>query len=188
MVSTMSRDFLFLLASTRRPGVVGNTETLARRAARSLGPDVGQTWLSLSEHRLAPFIDQRHDAGTYPPPSGDEAKLLQATMAATDIVFVSPVYWSGAPSPLKLYLDHWSGWMRTPDVPFSEAMAQKRLWVVTTNGDRAKAEPMLTSYRMCAEFLSMRWGGALWGPGGPPGRVDKEAHALAAADAFFVDR
>lgn len=46
--------------------------------------------------------------------------------AATDIVLVSPVYWFSIPSPLKTYLDHWSGWMRVPDLDFKEKMRGKK--------------------------------------------------------------
>ena len=39
--------FLFLNASTREPGHVGNSETLARHAAAAL--PAGQSWLKLAE-------------------------------------------------------------------------------------------------------------------------------------------
>jgi hypothetical protein len=76
--------------------------------------------------------------------------------------------------------------MRTPGVPFKDSMAQKRLHLVTTSGDRAKAQPMIESVRLCAEFLSMDWGGALWGKGGPPGAVQADAEAVASAQGFFA--
>jgi hypothetical protein len=40
--------FLFVVASTREPGHVGNTEWLARRAAAGLPADATQTWLHLA--------------------------------------------------------------------------------------------------------------------------------------------
>jgi multimeric flavodoxin WrbA len=135
---------------------------------------------------LPPFVDLRHTAGQYPAPTGDLAVLLDATMAATDIVFVSPVYWYSIPSPLKTYLDHWSAWMRVPGLPFKEQMAQKTLRLITTSGDRAKAQPMIDSVRLCAQFLSMGWGDALWGKGGAPGAVQADADAVAAAAGFLV--
>lgn len=177
--------FLFLNASTREPGIVGNTEALARRAAAVLAPDVIQTWHALAALDLPPFVDCRHTTGTYPMPDGDARMLLDATLAACDLVFVSPVYWYSVPSPLKRYLEQWSAWMRVPGVDFKARMAGKRLWVVSTSGDRAKAQPMIDSYRLCAEFLAMDWRGVLWGKGGAPGAVLDDAAALAAADAFF---
>jgi multimeric flavodoxin WrbA len=101
--------------------------------------------------------------------------LLDATMDATDIVFVAPVYWYSIPAPLKIYLDHWSAWMRVPGLPFKEEMAKKTLRLITTSGDRAKAQPMVDSIRLCAQFMAMNYGGELWGKGGPPDAVKADA-------------
>ncbi len=180
--------YLFLNASTRASGQVGNTETLARRAAQTLPADASQTWLALAGLDLPPFVDHRHTTGVYPPPEGDAKHVLDALLAATDIVFVSPVYWFSVPSPLKLCLDQWSAWMRVPGLDFKARLAGKRLWVVATSGDRAKAQPMLDSYRLCAEFMGMAWQGALWGKGGAPEAVLADAEALAAASQFFAAR
>ena len=180
------RNFVFLVASVREPGHVGNTEWLARQAAAALPAGATQRWLHLAPMTLPPFVDRRHTTGTYAPPEGDLKTLLDATLACTDLVLVSPVYWYSIPSGLKTYLDHWSGWMRTPGVPFKDSMAQKRLHLITTSGDRAKAQPMIESVRLCAEFLSMDWGGALWGKGGPPGAVQADAEAVASAQGFFA--
>ena len=180
----MSR-FLFLNATTREPGQTGNSETLARRAAESLPAGSEQVWLKLAELALPPFVDLRHTAGTYPLPEGDAKTLLDETLAATDLVFVSPVYWFSIPSPLKTYLDHWSGWLRVPGLDFKEKMAGKRLWVVSTSGNRERAQPMFDSYRLCAEFLAMQPMPPLWGKGGAPGAVMEDADALAAASTLF---
>ncbi|MFN4325267.1 MAG: flavodoxin family protein [Azonexus sp.] len=177
--------FLFLNASTREPGHIGNTETLARRAAAGLPADTKQTWIKLADLELPPFVDLRHTAGTYPMPMADAKAMLDITLTATDLVFVSPVYWFSIPSPLKTYLDHWSAWLRVPDLGFKERMAGKRLWVIATSGNREKAQPMLDSYRLCAEFLAMPFMPPLWGKGGAPDAVLSDTAALAAADTFF---
>lgn len=179
-------NFLFLNASTREPGQTGNTETLARRAAEALPADAAQTWLALAGLDVPAFVDQRHTTGTYPMPEGDAKRVLDALLEATDIVFVSPVYWFSVPSPLKLCLDQWSAWLRVPGLDFKVRMAGKRLWVVATSGDRTKAQPMLDSYRLCAEFMGMEWKGALWGRGGAPDAVLADEAALAAAGKFFA--
>lgn len=179
-------NFLFLNASTREPGQTGNTETLARRAAEALPADAAQTWLALAGLDVPAFVDHRHTTGTYPMPEGDAKRVLDALLEATDIVFVSPVYWFSVPSPLKLCLDQWSAWLRVPGLDFKVRMAGKRLWVVATSGDRTKAQPMLDSYRLCAEFMGMEWKGALWGRGGAPDAVLADEAALAAAGKFFA--
>lgn len=179
------QHYSFLLASTRESGHVGNTEWLARRAAARLPPDTRLTWLSLAHLQLPAFVDQRHTVGRYPRPEGDLRTVLDATLDATDLVLVAPVYWFSFPSPLKTVLDHWSAWLRVPDLDFKARMARKRLWLITTSGDRAKAQPMIDSTALCADFLGMPLAGVLWGKGGPPDAVQADAEALVAADRLF---
>lgn len=116
-MSNTTPHYLFLTTSTRESGHLGNTEWLAQQAAAALPAGTVQTWHHLARMHLPPFVDLRHTVGTYPAPEGDLKTLLDATLAATHIVFVSPVYWFSIPSPLKTYLDHWSGWMRVPGLP-----------------------------------------------------------------------
>lgn len=179
--------YLFLTTSTRERGHLGNTEWLARQAAAALPERTVQTWHHLARMALPTFVDQRHTTGSYAPPEGDLKTLLDATLAATHIVFVAPVYWYSIPSPLKTYLDHWSAWMRVPGVAFKDQMAAKTLALITTSGDRAKAQPMVDSVALCAQFLSMVWGGVLWGKGGPPGAVQADEAAVAHARTFLLD-
>ncbi|MER7335835.1 MULTISPECIES: NAD(P)H-dependent oxidoreductase [unclassified Micromonospora] len=180
----VARRFLFLLGSSR-PG--GNTELLARRAAAALPAGVEQRWLYLADHPLAPFHDIRHGQCP-PPPSGNEALLLTETLAATDLVIASPVYWYSVSAPTKLYLDHWSTWLRLPGVDFRARMRGRTMWAISalSDEDPAKADPLLNSLSMSADYLGMRWGGALLGHADRPGDVLGDATALRAADAFFA--
>ena len=178
--------FLFLNASAREAGQIGNTETLARRAAAALPASTQQNWLHLAKLDIAPFVDRRHTTGTYPMPTGDTKALLEATLAASDIVFVSPVYWFSPPAGLKSYLDHWSAWMRVPELDFKARMANKRLWVIATSGSYEKAQAMFDSYRLCAEFLGMQWQSPLWGKGGAPDAVLADTNALDATKQYFA--
>ena len=193
VAQTSGRRFLFLAASTREVGITGNTEWLARQAAANLPFGDAQQWLHLAHMDLPPFVDLRHSTGQYPMPEGDLRTLLDATLAATDIVLVSPVYWYSLPAPIKTYIDHWSAWMRIEGVPFKDSMANKTLRLISTSGDREKAQPMVDSVRLCAQFLSMAWGSAagaqkavLWGKGGPPGAAQNDAAAVAAARDFLL--
>lgn len=185
-----ARHTLFLVASARQNpaegGHLGNTEWLARQAAAALPPSTAQTWQHLAALSLPPFVDQRHTTGQYAPPTGDLKTLLDTTLAATDIVLVAPVYWYSLPASVKTYIDHWSGWMRIPGVPFKEVMSRKTLSLITTSGDRSKAQPMMDSVQLCAQFLGMHWRGALWGKGGPPDAVQADAAAVAAATSFLI--
>lgn len=181
---SLPRHFVFLLGSTR---VEGNSELLAQQAANKLPPATQQTWLRLTDLPLEPFADIRHSVGVYPLPSGNEKVLLEATLAATDLVLVAPLYWYAVPTPLKLYLDYWSAWMRVADLHFLSKMAGKTLWVVcASSGDREEAQPMFDSLKLSAKYTKMRWGGVLWGNGSRPGDIVKDQAALEAAKTFFM--
>ncbi|MCX4390779.1 NAD(P)H-dependent oxidoreductase [Micromonospora peucetia] len=177
--------FLFLLGSSRSGG---NTELLARRAAASLPAGVEQRWLHLADHPLTPFRDIRHDEQPYPQPTGNEALLLAETLAATDLVIASPLYWYSVSAATKLYLDHWSGWLRTPGVDFRQRMRGRRMWAISvlSNEDEAQADPLVATLRLSADYLDMRWGGVLLGHANRPGEVLHDTVALRAADAFFA--
>ncbi|MFF9642658.1 flavodoxin family protein [Kitasatospora aureofaciens] len=179
------RRFLFLDASSRAGG---NSEQLARLAAESSLPEgAEQRWLRLADHPLPPFQDLRHTGdGSYPEPVGHERILLEATLEATDLVFVAPLYWYTLPTTAKLYLDYWSAWFRVPGVNFLAGMNGGTLWDVTVlAGTEDKAEPMIGTLKLTAEYMGMRWGGALIGNGTRPGDVLRDERALIAAKSFF---
>lgn len=182
----MPARFLFLLASARTGG---NTELLARRAAAALPPSAEQRWLRLSELPLEPFADLRHGESGYAPPTGNGHTLLDATLWATDLVIAAPTYWYGLPAAAKLYLDHWSGWMRAPGVDFKARMAGRSLWTITVSaddpGEESSSDLLVETLRRSARYLGMRAAGVLVGHGNRPGDVLRDEAALAAADRLF---
>ena len=180
------REFLFVLGSARPDG---NTEHLARRSAESLPEHTGRKWLSLIEHQLPIFEDIRHhETRKYEIASDSERTLLDATLAATDIVIASPVYWYSVSASTKLYLDHWSGWMRLPDVDFRKRMASKTLWAISafSDEDPVGAQPLIETIRMTAEYLNMKWGGTLLGYGNRPADVMDDVASMERASQFFA--
>jgi multimeric flavodoxin WrbA len=181
----MSRHFLFLLGSSRPDG---NTELLARKAAEQLPKNVEQRWLSLAEHPLPDFTDLRHDDDHVRPTGGATGLLLDATLAATDIVIVSPLYWYSLSAHTKRYLDHWSGWLRTPGVDFKATMAGRTLWGVTAlaHPQGEVADPLVATLNHSAAYLGMHFGGVLLGNGSKPGDVLKDTEALTRAKTFFA--
>ena len=181
------RKFLFILGSARNDG---NTEHLARSAARSLSPSTKQTWIHLLEHRLPLFEDIRHhESRKYSIASASEKLLLDATLDATDIVIASPVYWYSISAATKLYLDHWSGWMRLEGIDFKMRMAAKTLWAVSALSDHewSGAQPLIDTLRLSAEYMKMNWGGVLLGYGNRPGDVLNHEDSLERAEKFFAD-
>lgn len=178
--------FLFLLTSSRRGG---NSEALARRAASALGGNIEKRWVRLLDPQLPAFIDIRHEGdGTYPRPDAASEEILEATLNATDIVFVSPLYWYGLPALAKHYLDHWSGWMRVPGVNFVDRMAGKHLWAVTalSDEDYSVADPLVGTLKLTAGYMHMHWAGVLFGFGNRPDEVLSDQDALSKAATFFA--
>ncbi len=177
------RHFLFLTASARPNG---NSELLARTAAAALPPQTEQVWHDLTATPLPAFHDLRHDAG-YGPPQGHAATLATATMAASDVVIVAPLYWYSLPAPAKLYLDHWSHWMRHTPLAFKPAMPGKRLWLIMAHAASAPDEiaPAITPLRLSALYMGMIWAGALLGDANRPGEVAADTAAMTRAKTFF---
>ena len=181
------RRVLFLLASARRNG---NAERLARRAAAGLSDADGQDWVRLNDLDLPRFSDTRHGGGPgYTAPTDVEQGVLDATLAATDLVFVAPLYWYGLPASAKLYLDHWTDWLRVPGLDFKARMAGRTVWAISaySDDDPATAEPLFGTLRLTAAYMGMGWGGSLLGRGNRPGDVEADEAALAAADALFTN-
>lgn len=178
--------FLFVLSSSRSDG---NTAQLARYAASFLDSNVQQTWVSLQELDLPEFVDQRHQGnGHYTMPSGNALELLQATLNATDVVLVTPLYWYSLPTLAKRYLDHWSGWMRVAGLQFRERMAGKRLWNITvlSDEDTSYASPLVSSLELTAGYLQMKWQGSLLGYGNRPGDIMQHEPSLISASQYFL--
>ncbi|MFF8642434.1 flavodoxin family protein [Streptomyces sp. NPDC015345] len=185
----MTRKFLFVVGSARPEG---NTELLAREAAEQLPPDVEQRWIHLADHPLPDFQDLRHDdtrPRARPRPEGDtEALLLDATLDATDIVIVSPLYWYSVSATVKRYLDYWDAWLETPEIAFKDTLKGRTLWGVTALAHREEevADPLVGTLNHTAAFFPMRFGGVLLGNGTRPGHVLEDSEALARAKTFFA--
>ncbi|MEU0999374.1 MULTISPECIES: flavodoxin family protein [Streptomyces] len=181
----MTRRFLFVLGSARAEG---NSELLARRAAEQLPPDVEQEWLDLTDLPVPDFEDLRHDSDHVRPTEGNVARLLDATLAATDIVIVSPLYWYSVSAQTKRYLDYWSGWLRTPGLDFKATLAGRTLWGVTAlaHTQEVVADPLVGTLHNSAAYMGMRFGGVLLGNGSKPGDVLTDDTALTRAKTFFA--
>jgi multimeric flavodoxin WrbA len=181
----MTRRFLFVLGSARTDG---NTELLARKAAEQLPDDVDQQWIDLTEHPLPDFEDLRHDSDHTRPTDGNVGLLFDATLAATDIVIASPLYWYSLSAQTKRYLDYWSGWLRTPGADFKATMAGRTLWGVTAlaHEEFEVADPLIGTLNHSAAYMRMRFGGVLLGNGSKPGDVLRDTEAVARAKTFFA--
>ena len=185
MTDSAARRVLVLLASARAEG---NAELMARAAVAALPAGTDVRWQRLAELALPPFEDIRHSVGQYPAPAGDLARLLDDTLWATDLLVAAPLYWYSAPTALKLYLDHWSGFMRVPGLDFKPRLAGKAMYLLcahTSSDTPEMAQPLVDSLRYSAGYMNMRWGGAVLGDGSEPGDVLKDEAAMAAAAALL---
>ncbi|MDP2062038.1 MAG: NAD(P)H-dependent oxidoreductase [Phaeovulum sp.] len=176
--------WLFLPCSTRPDG---NTLALARAAAAHLPAGAQAHWFDLATPPLPRFADLRARGG-HVAPKGRLAELAAATLAADELVIVSPVYWYGLAGPGHEMLDHWSGWLEVPGMEFAGRMRGKRLWLVTVRADPAQGSqaPLEDAMRRSARWMGLRFGGALHGVGDAPGEVLADAEAMARARVFFT--
>ena len=134
---------------------------------------------------LPDFVNLRH-SGPYQPPTGNAQLLLEATLQSTALVLIAPAYWHSLPASAKLYLDHWSAWLRTPDLDFHARMQGKTPWTITvSSGARAEAQPLKDTLTLTAQYLRMHWGGLLFGTGSRPNDVQGDALSLHQARSFF---
>lgn len=139
---------------------------------------------------LPPFEDIRHSAGIYPPPQGNDKTLLDATLAASDLVFVAPLYWYSVPASAKQYLDYWSGWLRVEGLDFKNRMRGKKMWCVSviSSDERHEADPLIECLRLSAEYMQMTWCGTLIGNGSRPGDIVNDKAAFDTAQSFFESK
>lgn len=180
VTESQPRRFVFLLSSTR---AAGNTEALARAAAAGL--TCPADWLDLNRADLPAFADAR--PGPLPAPTGAEADLAAACLAASDLVLVAPVYWYGLPVPAKTLLDHWSNWLDVPALDFKRRMAGKTLWLITARADPDPGVPLPVEAmaERTARWMQMRWGGGLHGVADALGEMAADTAALTRARSFF---
>ncbi|MFK8057347.1 MAG: flavodoxin family protein [Saprospiraceae bacterium] len=179
------KSVLFLLASSR---IDGNAELLAREAAKQLPGTVEQHWVRLSEFPLDAFEDVRHEGErTYEMPTGNAKELIDLTLAADHIVFAAPVYWYSMPAPAKLYLDHWSHWMRVPGLDFRKRMSGKTIYLTSAmaGDDAHEVQPLIQSLQLTASYLGMEWGGHVLAHANAAGDVLQQSSTLRRASVLL---
>ncbi|MFN8012107.1 MAG: NAD(P)H-dependent oxidoreductase [Holophagaceae bacterium] len=180
-----ARHVLVLLGSTRPDG---NSERMARIATAGLPDATPCTWWRLAERPLPPFRDRRHEGG-FGPAEGTAAELLEATLRATDLVLASPVYWYALPAPVKLYLDHWTAWLKQPGLDFQGRMRGKRLWALLSDAadpGEESADLVVEALARTAAYLDMAWMGAVVGHGSAPGDVLQDPDLEGGLRSFLV--
>lgn len=181
-----TRHFVFIEGSSRTDG---NTAALARRAQQNLPAGATSEWINLADFPLPDFQDSRSPEDPPPIfPDGNEGALLAATLRATDLVIVSPLYWYSVSAPIKRYLDFWSSWLKIPGLKFRRTMTGRAFWAITVGSDtdQAKADGLVASLRLSAEYMNMNWAGLLYGSGDYPGDIEKDLETVKCAEYFLT--
>lgn len=113
---------------------------------------------------------------------------MAAMRAASDIVFVAPVYWYALPAPAKLLLDHWSGWFDAPETGFADWAREKTVHLITARADPDPTVPdtLEAMVKRSILWLGMRWSGALHGVGDTVGEIAQDTAAMATAAHFLT--
>lgn len=180
-----TRHFVFIEGSSRPHG---NSAILAHQAEQHLPEGASSEWIQLADLPLPDFnAEEPAEDATPIFPDGNEGTLLAATLRATDLVIVSPLYWYSVSAPVKRYLDHWDGWLHLPGLRFRRSMSGRTLWAITAGytDDAGQAEGMATSLRLTADYMAMNWGGLLYGNGDKPGDIRQDHAAMRSAKDFL---
>lgn len=165
----MTRRLLFLTAS---PRTGSNSRRLAAHAAQALPDGVAAHWLDLNAPALPAFRDLR--PGHPGVPMGRLGDVFGQLMLASDLVFVTPIYWYAFPAPLHLLLSHLSGWLDVPELRLTDGLRGKRSYLLTARADPDPSVPLPaeTLLRRSVEWLGMTWAGALHGIADAPGEIE----------------
>jgi multimeric flavodoxin WrbA len=144
MLSTIA-----LFASSRRRG---NTGQLMDRIAFDLGIEV----VDLADLRMSPYdYDHRNREDDFEP-------LSRRVLAHAQIIFATPIYWSGASPAMKILLDRLSDLLELPDL-LSEGrrLRGKNAYVVCTSVCEEPSAAFTGAFLETFEYLGMHFGGVV---------------------------
>ena len=174
-------NVLVLYGSSRRHG---NTEILTDRVVQN----VDCTKIYLSDKKIHPIDDKRHDAEGFGFVDDDYDDIIQQVLNHDTLVFSTPVYWYGMSGQMKNFIDRWSQSLRDKRFNFKASMAEKTAYVVMVGGDepRIKGLPLVQQFKHIFDFVHMSFGGYVLGQGNAPGDILNDARAL--ADALLLNQ
>ncbi|ATH60949.1 MULTISPECIES: flavodoxin family protein [Staphylococcus] len=155
----------------------GNTAQLTKMALK--GHDY--EWFDLTQYRLNPVRDVRHDGSVITVYEDDYKKIIDKVLASDTVIFASPVYWYSLSASLKAFIDHWSETLMDPDYrDFKTKMSEKDFRLIIVGGDfpKVKAKPCITQMKYSLEFLGGTLSGYIIGTAEKPGDIKKDSYAL----------
>lgn len=159
---------LAILGSSRDEG---NTSALLDLCLEGLDAEV----VSLVGSKIA------HWDYDNPQQEDDFPLVAQKMVAATTIVFASPVYWYAMSGTMKVFFDRFSELLSTrKDV--GKSLAGRKTWLVASGGSPVMPEGFDVPFAQTSEYFKMTFGGCFYGQANNAGKFDDTV--IAGAKAF----
>ncbi|RDY70913.1 flavodoxin family protein [Halobacillus trueperi] len=164
---------LTILGSSRENG---NSEYLVKQAMKG----IEHTQLRLSDYKIHPINDMRHTDEGFSPVDDDYESVLSEFLAHDLIIFVTPIYWFGMTSHMKLFFDRWSQYMRDDRFDFKNQVRGKKAYVITTGGSNPYVSglPLIQQFGHIFDFVGMSFEDYVIGNAVKPGEIKEDLLAL----------
>ncbi|GCE15459.1 flavodoxin family protein [Tengunoibacter tsumagoiensis] len=154
----------------------GNSEQLTKELLRG----TSSSSIHLSDYRIQPIVDQRHDPNGFDTVDDDYSLVLQQVLSHDFLIFTTPVYWYGMSGLMKNFIDRWSQSFRDPSLNFKGEITKKRAFVVIVGDDQPqrKALPLVQQFQYIFDFVNVPLMGYLIGQGRKPGDIQNDLRTL----------
>ncbi len=97
-------------------------------------------------------------AAVYPDQGDDFAMICEKMLDATDIVFVTPVYWYAMSAPMKVFFDRLSDLLSVRKEQ-GRALKGKRVWLLTNGADIALPDGFIVPFELTSRYFDMQFMG-----------------------------
>src|SRR5690348_12708237 len=129
----------------------GNSEQLTKELLRG----ISYSSIHLSDYRIQPIVDQRHDSNGFDAVNDDYSHVLRQVLAHEFLVFTTPLYWYGMSGLMKNFIDRWSQSFRDPSLNFRGEIGKKQAFVIIVGDDQPqrKAVPLVQQFQYIFDFV-----------------------------------
>ena len=146
-VATSTNRVAVVLGSARNDG---NAAAAARHVCLRVG--MASDLIDLSECKIGPFDYSRHDD------RDDFRSVIARLLDATDIVFVTPIYWYAMSGMMKTFFDRLTDLLLDPqDRLTGRDLAGRRIWLLATGTDDGLPAGFEEPFRRTAAYFDMTW-------------------------------
>ncbi len=154
---------LIIEGSTRSPAsTMAHVQALAAAQPAETNCEI----VALRELDLPLFEDHR-TGGSWR--RGEALEGLYRQMRAADVILLAtPLYWYSVSHLMKNFLDHWTYFLRHPEAPMVESLADTSFGFVVVGSsfeNRERREPVFQSLRLSVDYIKARCIGGFYGVG-----------------------